>query len=128
MNKPKSYYYDWSVEKLREIDKQDQKPTILLHACCAPCICWPLEFLYEHFEISVLYNNSNIWPQEEYDIRKNEIVSYIDTFNKQHNTGIQITVTPYDYQSYREKLLPLKDEPECGVRCHLCYKTRMEEA
>ena len=41
-------------------------PKLLLHACCAPCSSWCLEYLNPHFDITVFYYNPNIDNEEEY--------------------------------------------------------------
>lgn len=124
----KTYYYDLSIEEIDKIKQLDHKPSILLHSCCAPCSSFPLEFLYPYFNITIYYNNSNIYPLQEYTIRMEEQVRYVQQFNELHNTNVQIIVTTYDEENYHKLLEPLKDEPECGKRCHLCYRLRMEEA
>ena len=53
--------YQLEMEKvLRRLG--DTKPTLLLHACCAPCSSATLERLTEHFGLSILYYNPNISP------------------------------------------------------------------
>ena len=45
--------YQLEMEKvLRRLG--DTKPTLLLHACCAPCSSATLERLTEHFRLSIL--------------------------------------------------------------------------
>ena len=47
------------------------KPNLLLHACCGPCSSYVLELLVKYFNITVLFYNPNIYPEEEYIKRKN---------------------------------------------------------
>ena len=56
-------------EILEKIKKEEQTPTLLLHACCAPCSSYVLEYLSEYFKITVYYYNPNIYPFEEYNRR-----------------------------------------------------------
>ena len=42
------------------------KQKILLHSCCALCSTAVIERLAEDFEITILYYNPNIYPEEEY--------------------------------------------------------------
>ena len=49
---------------LRRLD--GRRPRLLLHACCGPCSSAVLEQLCQHFEITILYYNPNIWPDAEY--------------------------------------------------------------
>ena len=48
-------------------------PTLLLHACCAPCSSAVLEYLSRFFAITLLYYNPNIAPYEEYEKREAEL-------------------------------------------------------
>ena len=47
---------------------EEKRPTLLLHACCAPCSSAVLEKLTAHFKITVLFYNPNIYPEAEYHI------------------------------------------------------------
>lgn len=124
----KTYDYDRSLEQLQQIRASGRRPSILLHGCCAPCSAFPLEWLSPYMDITIYYNNSNIYPQAEYEIRRDELLRYVEDFNRTQHTAVQVIVPEYDYAAYRKHLEPLKDEPECGKRCHLCYRLRMEEA
>ncbi len=117
-------YYKQSIETINSIKNNIKKPTLLIHACCAPCACFPLQFLNEVFDITIYYNNSNIYPQEEYEKRLNELKKYVETFHHE----VKLIVPPYDYTNYIKYLEPLKDEPEGKGRCFLCYKLRIEQA
>ena len=54
---------------IAENQSNNRVPTLLLHACCAPCSSYVLEYLSEYFNIKVLYYNPNISPVEECDYR-----------------------------------------------------------
>ena len=64
----KTKYYDWSIKEIDLLKKDNKKKTIGIHACCAPCACFPIEFflLADIFHIVILYDNSNIYPSSEY--------------------------------------------------------------
>ena len=50
---------------------------ILLHTCCAPCSSAIIECLMQHdIRPTIYYCNPNIYPLEEYNIRKNECSRY----------------------------------------------------
>ncbi|MDD3795339.1 MAG: epoxyqueuosine reductase QueH, partial [Lachnospiraceae bacterium] len=51
---------------------EEKVPGLLLHSCCAPCSSYVLEYLAEHFAITVFYYNPNIAPEEEYRKRVEE--------------------------------------------------------
>ncbi|MDE7124649.1 MAG: epoxyqueuosine reductase QueH, partial [Eubacterium sp.] len=65
--------YSIQTEKIIENNKREQiMPSLLLHACCAPCSSACLEYLNKHFKITVFYYNPNISPKEEFDKRLKE--------------------------------------------------------
>ena len=46
---------------------------ILLHACCAPCSSAIVEWMLNNgYRPTIFYFNPNIFPLEEYEIRKQE--------------------------------------------------------
>ena len=66
MNIDNFTYYRMMEEELNKIEKLEKKPSLLLHSCCAPCNAYPLELLVKYFDLTLMYNNSNIYPKEEY--------------------------------------------------------------
>ena len=65
--------YQLELDKiLKQIQSQDQAPSLLLHSCCAPCSTYVLEYLSQYFKIGVLYYNPNIYPLSEYEFREEE--------------------------------------------------------
>ena len=121
----KTIYYLMSLKELDDIRARfDRRPRILVHACCAVCASFPLEFLAETFDITVFFNNSNIWPKAEYDRRLAELKRYLA------ETGMNIPLieVPYDNETYMKPLEPMKDDPEGFGRCFYCYAVRMNQA
>lgn len=100
------------------------KPKLLIHICCGVCSVYPLEYLRQHFKITVFFSNSNIYPYEEFERRLNALKTYLDYLN---DDSIKLIIDRYDNQNYTKKLSVLKDEPEGGKRCRMCYEMRMEE-
>ena len=47
-------------------------PKLLLHACCAPCSSYCMEYLSEYFAITIYFYNPNIDNKEEYIKRVEE--------------------------------------------------------
>ena len=93
---------------------------VLLHACCAPCSSAIVEWMLQHdIRPTIFYFNPNIYPREEYDIRKNE--------SKRHAESLGIRWIDGDY--YHEQLLRqvkgLEKEPERGSRCLQCFRMRL---
>ena len=124
----KRKYYDWSMDKIEEIKSGGKKPRLLLHVCCAPCSVYVLSQLHHVFDITIHFNNSNIYPYTEYMKRKEMLVSLVEQLNKEKNSAIKVVETEFDGETYHQKLEPLQAEREGGLRCFLCYRLRMEEA
>ena len=126
--KNKNYYYNLSQAKLADIEKLDKKPSLLLHSCCGPCNSYVMVMLSEYFDLTLMYNNSNIYPKSEYDIRINELIEYTEAVNKENNLNIKIVELGYDYPKMHKLLSEVNDNKEGGERCQECYKLRMDEA
>lgn len=121
--------HQWEIEKLEELRKLDVKPRLLMQSCCAVCNSWPLEYLYEIVDITIYYNNSNIYPEAEYHIRLNELRTYVDGFNQSKHTAIEIIVEPYDYDRYNATFLSKRSlDNEGSNRCGMCYALRINQA
>ncbi len=126
MDQPK---IDYSKKALEEIlTFKGRRPSLLLHSCCGPCSTHPLCCLAPHFEITLYYGNSNIFPEEEYLHRLEEQKKFLSYFERDFGYHVSLVAPPYDHEAYMEDLRPLADCREGGERCHLCYKKRMEEA
>lgn len=93
---------------------------VLLHACCAPCSSAIVECLVHNgIRPTIYYCNPNIYPQEEYLIRKNECTRYAQSL------GLEIVDADYDHESWRCWIAGREDEPERGARCLECFKLRL---
>ena len=121
-------YYLQSLDELEKIKASGKRPKLLFHVCCGPCACWPLEFLCPHFDVTIYYNNSNIYPAEEFQKRLAEVRKLLSYYERDYGYHIELLVPPYDYETYRKDLEPYADEPEGRNRCQICYRKRMEEA
>lgn len=96
---------------------------VLLHACCAPCSSAILECLVANgIRPVVFYFNPNIFPREEYEIRKAESI------RQAASLGIRWIDGDYDHESWLDVVRGLEDEPERGGRCLLCFKMRLKAA
>lgn len=102
------------------------KQKILLHSCCAPCSTAVIERLYDGFDITILYYNPNIYPEEEYIKRKNEEIKYLKHLNEK---GYKISMLDCDYESekFYEKTKGYENEREGGARCAICFRLRLEK-
>ena len=88
---------------------------VLLHTCCAPCSSAIIECLLNHgIRPTIYYCNPNIYPLEEYNIRKDECTRYAQSL------GLDIVDADYDHASWRCTVAGLENEPERGGRCLKC--------
>ena len=111
-------------------DSGAKAPTLLLHACCGPCSSYVLEYLFRYFDITVYYYNPNIYPQQEYERRRDELKSFYTRFAPAQGVKvIEETYNPEDfYIAVQTREHPeLANEPEKGERCRLCYKFRLQK-
>ncbi len=93
---------------------------LLLHACCAPCSSAIVEWLLQHdVRPTIFYFNPNIWPREEYNIRKEESKRHAESL------GIRWIDGDYDHDRWRCGIKGLEDEPERGSRCEACFSLRL---
>ena len=115
--------YQLMLEKeIEKIKKDGSSPSLLLHACCAPCSSFVLESLSEVFKITLLYYNPNITPKEEYDLRAEEIVRLSGKYPSQY------IICDYSPERFIEISKGLEKEPEGGERCEKCFRLRLSEA
>lgn len=109
------------------------KPSLLLHACCGPCSSYVIEYLASFFDITVLYYNPNIYPQEEYRRRLEELKNLLPRFSPAVLNNVKLIEDKYDPKEFYDAS-GVKDEPalakeaERGERCRRCYELRMKKA
>lgn len=108
----------------KQISELKGKPTLLIHICCGVCSVYPLQYLRQYFNITIYFSNSNIYPYDEFEKRLNALKQYLAYLQ---DDSIKLIVDTYNNEEYMKNLESLKDEPEGGKRCKLCYELRMEE-
>jgi len=121
-------YYDKSMQIIKNIHDLPQKPKLLLHACCGPCSCFPLTFLCPIFDVTIYFNNSNIYPESEYARRLEELKKLLGYYKRDFGFDVKIVETKYDNDSFNVDLEPYKDLPEGQERCFICFEKRMDDA
>lgn len=77
--------------------------------------------LKNEMEPIIYYCNPNIYPYEEYLIRKNECTRYAESL------GLKIIDADYDHSYWLDCVKGLEKEPERGGRCLKCFKMRLLE-
>ena len=93
---------------------------VLLHACCAPCSSAIVEWLMANgVRPTIYYYNPNIWPREEYEIRKEESKRHAESL------GIRWIDDDYNHEVWKQSVCGLENEPERGRRCEQCFTLRL---
>ncbi|MDR2499354.1 MAG: epoxyqueuosine reductase QueH [Tannerellaceae bacterium] len=94
--------------------------TLALHTCCAPCSAAVIEWLMANgIRPLLFYYNPNIFPEQEYQIRRQECSRYA------HSLGLEAVDGDASHDLWLERITGLEDEPERGLRCLECFKIRL---
>jgi len=97
---------------------------ILVHCCCGPCATSSIKRLIdEGYEPVLCYGNSNIWPEEENNLRYENLLKVAQYFG-----GLQVIRQPYDHKRWLEFVKGLEKEPEGGARCLRCFEFNLRAA
>lgn len=116
---------------IKSITENKARPRLLLHACCAPCSSYCLEYLSEYFDITVLFYNPNLYPETEYDKRAKEEERLIETMNSKaadESKKIKLKVADFDSAEFYDKVKGLENCKEGGDRCRECFTLRLEKS
>lgn len=94
---------------------------LLLHMCCGPCSCYPVNVLREQgIEPTGYFFNPNIHPYKEWDMR----LKAAEEFAARSEMKI-ITDKHYMLRDFLRRALAA-EQVENG-RCRMCYTWRLEE-
>ena len=118
--------YQKELDRIIENNKKaGVVPTLLLHACCAPCSSYCLEYLSQYFRITVFCYNPNIFPEEEYSHRVAEIkrlISECDYINE-----VSVIEGEFNPVEFYSAVKGMEKEAEGGIRCFECYELRLRK-
>ena len=110
----------------KEIEKYNQetiKKKLLLHSCCAPCSSHVLTVIAKTFDLTILFDNPNIYPKEEFDYRLEELKELV----KKMNLNINVEYLPYDHDKYLNAIKGKEKLGEKSSRCYSCYELRLKD-
>ena len=95
---------------------------LLLHTCCAPCACFPVESLRQEgiLDITGFWFNPNIHPFMEYSQRKNAL----EEFSAIKKLPV-IFEDEYGLVPFMQNALA--KDPSFPARCTDCYSTRLRK-
>lgn len=121
------------IEAAQTAETNRAKPSLLLHACCAPCSSYVIEYLAAYFDITIYYYNPNIHPKEEYERRLGELEAFLPRFPPALEYRVRLVRADYDVREF-EAAVRIAENPELaleaerGERCRRCYELRMRRA
>ncbi len=110
-------------KEIEDIKSRGIRPRLLLHSCCGPCSSYVLEYLSRYFDITVLFFNPNIYPDEEYFKRletQREIISKMPFSGK-----VDIMECEYSHKEFLVRAEGYEAEREGGKRCAECFRLRL---
>lgn len=113
-------------KELDKIEKSKKKPSLLLHACCAPCSSYVLEYLSGFFDITIFFYNPNISPEAEFYKRTAELTRLIGEMPLPR--PVKFIEGEYDPERFFEIAKGLETLPEGGERCFKCYELRLRQS
>ncbi len=109
-------------EIIEKLQKDGSRPSLLLHACCAPCSSYCVEYLSQYFDITLYYYNPNIESQEEFDKRFKEFEKIEERFN------VKVVEETYNAKEFYDSVKGYEDCKEGGDRCTICYRLRLQKS
>ena len=114
-------------EIIEEHRKLKERPSLLLHACCAPCASTCLMRTMHDFAVTVFYYNPNITNAEEYKKRVAEIKRLIALLKEEYGVDIGFLEGAYEPERFLNMARGMENMPEGSGRCFACYRLRLSE-
>ncbi len=114
---------NYSLILEKTIAELNVRPKLLLHACCAPCSSYVLEYIAKHFDLTLFFYNPNISPEAEYTARLDEL----KRFNHAAGYNVPVLAPEYDSSPFYDSVRGMEQIPEGGSRCRICYELRLRK-
>ena len=111
--------------EIASINASGTRKSLLLHACCAPCSSYVLEYLAKYFDITLYFYNPNISPDEEFRFREDELRRLIGEMPLP--SSVKLLSSHYDVSEFYSIARGKEDLDEGGARCYDCYKLRLRK-
>ena len=119
--------YQLILDKLIEKECADgHRPSLLLHACCAPCSSYTLEYLSKYFDITLFFYNPNISPEDEYRLCETELMRLVEQMGL--SDSIHVIHGKYEPEKFFDLAKGLEKLSEGGERCARCFRLRLRES
>ena len=122
MNTQPKINYQLELDKvISSLQLAGERKSVLLHSCCGPCSSYVVTYLKEYFDVTVLYYNPNIYPEEEYIHRLSEQARLLKELD------IPLIEVGYDHDEFLDYVRGYEAEPEGGARCERCFELRLNK-
>lgn len=96
---------------------------ILVHCCCGPCSTSSVKRLLDEGWNPILYfENSNIYPKTENDLRRKNLEKVAEFYN------LEVVIGEYNHQAWLDFIKGFETEPEHGRRCTKCFEYNLFRA
>ncbi|MDD5726615.1 MAG: epoxyqueuosine reductase QueH [Patescibacteria group bacterium] len=95
-------------------------PRLLLHACCGVCSSYVPEKLIPEFDVTIYFENSNLYPEQEFYRRQEAAQTMAQGF------GLPFITADYQSREWFRHVRGLAQEPEHGARCEKCIAFRLD--
>ncbi|MBQ3574406.1 MAG: epoxyqueuosine reductase QueH [Clostridia bacterium] len=122
---PKINYYLEMEKEIGRIRREGSRPSLALHACCAPCSSAVLMQLADVFDITVFFYNPNISPEAEFRLRLEEQIRLINEMLP--GSGIRVEAGDYEEKEFYRRVKGHEKDPEGGERCGICFDMRLRK-
>lgn len=95
------------------------KKRLLLDVCCGPCATHVIQELIPDYDVTLFYDNSNIFPIKEHKKRLQEAQKLARA------AKLNLIVTTYEHERWLAFIEGYEKQDEGGERCELCYTFRI---
>lgn len=119
----KMNYHKMMMDEIQKITKEERRPKLLLHSCCAPCSSYVIQFLANYFEIEVMFFNPNIYPEQEYHRRLEEQIRLI----KEMGLNFKVVGLDHDSHLFYSAVKGVEKLGEGTERCFKCFELRLDQ-
>lgn len=114
---------DMTIDGLIENAKSGSgKKRLLLHVCCAPCLCGVIERVLPYFDVTLFFYNPNITQNEEFNLRLDALKTLVLHFG-----NIKLIVPDQTPDEFYSRVEGLHNCPEGGARCKECFILRLNK-
>ena len=117
-------YHKLMLDEISQITKENRRPKLLLHSCCAPCSSFVLQTLSQYFELDVYFFNPNIHPEKEYLRRLEEQIRLVEEMGLTY----QVIGPDHDSHLFYEAIKGCERLGEGSERCFKCFDLRLDKA